>query len=68
MREYRIIRNDLGWIISRKKEMWKLMVLQYLSWKGVRTPNKWIAKTFYHKEKAVENLVVIKKKDGEKSD
>ena len=68
MREYRIIRNDLGWCISRKKEMWKLMVLQYLNWKGLRTPNKWLAKTFYHRDDAVSGLVVIKQKDEKKSD
>lgn len=63
MYEYRIIKNDRWWIIYRKKEMWKLILLQYLNWHLMRTPNKWTAKTFYHKEDAADTLVIIKSRD-----
>lgn len=68
MREYKIVKSDLGWNISRKKEMWRLMLLQYLNWKGLWTPNKWFARTFYHREDAEGALVVIKRKEEKKSD
>lgn len=48
--------------------MGRLMLLQYLNWKGLRTPNKWFAKIFYNREDAVSALIVIKKKDENKSD
>ena len=49
--------------------MWRLMLLQYLNWKWLRTPNKWFARIFYHREDAVSALVVQRKKDEwEKSD
>lgn len=63
MREYRIIRSDMWWNISRKKEMWRLMLLQYLNWKGLWTPNKWLSKTFYKREDAERTLKVIEKQD-----
>lgn len=44
------------------------MMLQYLNWKGLWSPNKWYAKTFYNRESAVSALVVVKKKDEKKSD
>jgi len=63
MREYRIIRSDLWWNIYRKKQIGRLMMLQYLNWKNLWTPNKSYAKTFYHREDAVSALVIIRKKD-----
>lgn len=49
--------------------MWRLMLLQYLNWKGLRTPNKWLARIFYHREDAVSALIIQKKRDEwEKSD
>lgn len=68
MYEYRIVKNDLWWMIYRKKEIGKLLLLQYLNWKGLRTPNKWLARTFYKREDAVSMLVVMKRKDEKKSD
>lgn len=69
MREYRVVRTDLWWIISRKKQMWKLILLQYLNWKGLRAANKWFARIFYNREDAVSGLVIQKRKDDwEKSD
>lgn len=68
MREYKIIRSELGRNISRKKEMGRLMILQYLNGHGLRTPNKWMAKTFYNREDAAGALVVCKRKDEKKPD
>ena len=63
MYEYRIIKNDRWWIIYRKKEMGKLILLQYLNWHNLRSPNKSFAKTFYNKDDAADALVLIKAKD-----
>lgn len=43
--------------------MGKLMLLQYLNWKGLWVSNKWFAKIFYNRESAVSSLVIMKKKD-----
>ena len=43
--------------------MWKLMLLQYLNSHFLRTPNKSLAKTFYHKEDAAGALVIVKSKE-----
>lgn len=68
MYEYRIIRNDRGRIIYRKKEIGKLLLLQYLNSYKLRTPNKWSAKTFYKREDAVDALMIMKANDRKKSD
>lgn len=66
MREYKIIKTERGRILSRKKEMWRLMVLQYLNWKGMRTPHKSFAKVYYDKDSVAEALVVIKSNEWKK--
>lgn len=59
----------MWWIISRKKEIGGLMILQYLNWYGLWTPNKWAARVFYREADAGWALAVLKKKNGwEKSD
>lgn len=68
MREYKIIKTERGWILSRKKEMGRLLLLQYLNWKWLWTPHKTYAKVFYDKDSAAENLVVIKSNEWKKSD
>ena len=68
MREYNVVRTELGWIISRKKEMWRLMMLQYLNGYWLWTPNKSSARIFYSEEKAVSARMVIKKREEKKSD
>ena len=68
MREYKIIKIERGWIISRKKQMWKLILLQYLNWKGLRSPHMSFAKVYYDKDSAAEALVVIKSYEWKKSD
>lgn len=62
MREYKIVKIERGWIISRKKEMWRLMILQYLNWKWLRSPHKTFAKVYYDRDSVAEALVVIKSK------
>ena len=68
MRECKIIKTERGWILSRKKEMGRLLLLQYLNWKWLWTPHKTYAKIFYDKDSAAENLVVIKSNEWKKSD
>lgn len=68
MREYKIIKTERGRILSRKKEMGRLLLLQYLNWKWLWTPHKTYAKVFYDKDSAAENLVVIKSNEWKKSD
>lgn len=63
MREYKIIKTELGWILSRKKQMGRLMILQYLYGSMNRWPNKWLAKTFYSQHSAESAMVVMKIKD-----
>ena len=68
MREYKIIRTEMWRIISRKKEMWRLMLLQYLNSHQLRVPNKWSARVFYTQESAVSGMTAMKIKDKKKSD
>ena len=63
MWEYKIIRMERGWILSRKKQMWRLILLQYLNSHALRWPNKWSAKVFYTRESVESALIVMKKKD-----
>ena len=68
MREYKIFKTDLWFGIYKKLEKeWKLS-LWFLSWGGQWTLRKDFAKTFYHRDDAIAALVVIKKKDEQKSD
>ena len=68
MYEYKIIKTERGWILSRKKEMGRLMILQYLNWKWLWSPHKSYAKVYYDKDSAAEALVGIKCNDWKKSD
>ena len=63
MYEYKIAKTDLGWNIYRKKQMGKLMLLQYLYANESWWPNKWLAKIFYHKESALSALAIMKRRD-----
>jgi hypothetical protein len=66
MREYKIIRIERWWILSRKKQIGKLMLLQFLYWNLTRWSNKWIAKVFYTESSAVSGLTAMRIKDGKK--
>ena len=63
MDEYKIFRTDLWWWVYRKRQIGKLCIIRYLSWKWEWVSNKWNAKTFYEREKAVSALLVMKKRD-----
>lgn len=68
MREYKIIKSDLGWNIYKKQEKdWKLSIW-FLGWGDKWTLRKDYARTFYHREDAVSALVVMKKKDEKNTD
>ena len=67
--EYKIEKSDLWWKLYRKKQIWKLMILQYLYSNESRWPNKQLAKIFYHKESAESALVICRRKnEWEESD
>lgn len=68
MREYKIIRSDLGWNIYRKKESWKFIHVEFLNWNGAWTTNKNYARTFYNREDAISALTIMRAKDGKESD
>ena len=68
MREYKIVKSDLGWNIYKKYEKdWRLSIW-FLGWDNKRVLNKSYARTFYHREDAVSALVIVKRKDEQKSD
>ena len=66
MREYKPIRTERGRILSRKKQMGRLILLQYLNSHAIRWPNKWSAKVFYTKESVDNALFAMQKKDEPK--
>lgn len=68
MREYKIIKTERGRILSRKKQMGRLMLLQYLNWKGLWSPHKTFAKVYYDKDSVAEALVLLRKDEWKKSD
>jgi hypothetical protein len=68
MREYKIVKSDLGRNIYKKREKdWKIS-LRFLGWNNKRVLNKSYAKTFYHREDALAALVIVKMKNEKKSD
>ena len=68
MWEYKIFKSDLGYGIYKKLEKDGRISLWFLGWDGKRVLRKYFARTFYHREDAVSNLVVMKAKDEQKSD
>ena len=62
MREYKIYKTDLWYGIYRKKYVGKILLVQYLNWHNMRTPNKNIARTFYNQESAMSALVIVRAK------
>lgn len=68
MREYKIVKSDLGRNIYKKREKdWKIS-LRFLGWDNKWILNKSYAKTFYHREDALAALVIVKMKNEKKSD
>ena len=68
MREYKLCKTDLWFSIYNKLEKDGRISLWFLGWDGKRVLRKDFARTFYHREDAVSNLVVMKAKDEQKSD
>ncbi len=68
MREYKIIKSDLGRNIYKKREKDGKISLRFWGWENKRVLNKSHAKTIYHREDALSALVVIKRKNEKKSD
>lgn len=68
MWEYKIIKTERGRILSRKKQMGRLLLLQYLNWKWLWSPHKSYAKVYYDKDSVAEALVVIRQNEWKKSD
>lgn len=63
MWEYKIYKTDLWYGIYRKKNLGKMVMLQYLTGHDTWCSNKILARTFYKREDAVSALVVIRHKD-----
>ena len=68
MWEYKIYKTDLWWSIYRRKQIGKMLIVEYLNGHGAWTWNKQMAKTFYHEDDAVGALVINRHKDEKKSD
>lgn len=57
MWEYKILKSDLWYSIYRKKEMGKLMMLQYLNWDGKWVTSRDSARIFYNEDDVISALV-----------
>lgn len=66
MREYKPIRTAQGRILSRKKQMGKLILLQYLNWYELWSINKGSAKVFYTQSSVESAKTVLKARDKKK--
>lgn len=67
MREYRIFKTDLWWSIYRKKQVGKLLFMQFLTWKNGWSLNKSYARIFYQRDEAVSAMVTIKVRDKKRN-
>lgn len=68
MREYKPIRTERGRILSRKKQMGRLILLQYLNWYELWSINKGTAKVFYNQHSVESAITVMRFKDKKKSE
>ena len=68
MREYKPIRTEMWRILSRKKQMGRLILLQYLNWYELRSINKGTAKVFYSQHSVESAMVVMRARDKKKSE
>ena len=66
MREYKPIRTERGRILSRKKQMGRLILLQYLNWYELWSINKGTAKVFYTQHSVESAMVVMRARDKRK--
>lgn len=68
MREYKPIRTERWRILSRKKQMGRLILLQYLNWYELWSINKGSAKVFYNQHSVESAITVMRFKDKKKSE
>ena len=68
MREYKIYKTSLWWSIYRKKQIWKMLMVQYLNWHDLWTLNKNHARVFYNEDSAVSALSIVKARNGKDAD
>jgi hypothetical protein len=68
MREYKPIRTEMWRILSRKKQMGRLILLQYLNWYELWSINKGTAKVFYNQHSVESAMVVMRARDKKKSE
>ena len=68
MREYKPIRTEMWRILSRKKQMGRLILLQYLNWYELWSINKGTAKVFYNQHSVESAITVMRFKDKKKSE
>ena len=68
MREYKPIRTERWWILSRKKEMGRLILLQYLNWHNLWSINKGSAKVFYSQSTLESAITVFRMRDKKKAE
>ena len=68
MWEYKPIRTERGWILSRKKEMGRLILLQYLNWHNLWSINKGSAKVFYTQSSLESAITVFRMRDKKKAE
>lgn len=61
MREYKITKGNLGYHVYRKKEIWKIIRLEWLQ-RNSYTIHKQFARTFYHLSDAISALVIERAK------
>ena len=68
MWEYKPIRTERGRILSRKKQMGRLILLQYLNWHELWSINKGSAKVFYSENSVESAITIMRARDRKKSD
>lgn len=61
MREYKITKWDLGYLVYRTKTENDLQTVEWLQ-KDTYTLNKNFARTFYHLDDAISNLIIARRK------
>ena len=67
-RQYRITKNNLGYIVYKKKEEDWFIELRFLWPNNKRELEKSYAKTYYHKEDALDALIIMKVRDAKETD
>lgn len=67
MREYKIFKTKMWWGIYKRKQVWKILMVSFLSSKGEWTIYRDNAKVFYTEDDAMGHLVIMKAKDARKN-